>query len=302
LVFRLPYGGPGVEEAALVLASFGSAIVVAAALDRLSIEPRRLLAAISAVAILVLSVGGLLDGRLGLPPGDDNDQLSFASTLAGPGGPGRILMVSVDSDLIPGESRPGPGFWYRTLDGQGTTIDEVWLPEVRSGDQLLDESIDLIASGAELRPGQLLSQFSIDWVVIAGPESPLDQILESQLDLIPTPLLPGSKVYENPGAAPLAAGSLVVPVPEPAGDGELIWARQGAGFGGRPGEVRMGITVNHSPGWRPDAMSEGWHLTVAATDGAAAFAGSGYLAYAPYVAAGLLLAALAFLAWGTARR
>ena len=42
LVARLPLGGPGVEEAALVLASFGSAILVAAALDRLSIEPRRL--------------------------------------------------------------------------------------------------------------------------------------------------------------------------------------------------------------------------------------------------------------------
>lgn len=303
LVFRLPYGGPGVEEAALVLASFGSAIVVAAALDHLSIEPRRLLAAVSAVAILILSVGGLLDGRLGLPAGDENDQLSFASTLAGPGGPGRVLMVSVDSHLIPGESRPGPGFWYRTLDSQGTTIDEVWLPEVRPGDELLDDSIDQIASGAELRPGQLLSQFSIDWVVIAGPESPLDHILESQLDLIPTPLLPGSKVYENPGAAPLAAGSLVKPVPEPPlGDGELIWARQGAGFGGRPGESRIGITVNHSPGWQPDAMSEDWHLTVAATEGAATFAGSGYLAYAPFVAAGLLLAALAFLAWGTARR
>ncbi len=302
LVFRLPYGGPGVEEAALVLASFGSAIVVAAALDHLSIEPRRLLAAVSAVAILILSVGGLVDGRLGLPAGDDNDQLSFASTLAGAGGPGRILMVSVDPNLIPGESWPGPGFWYRTLDGQGTTIDEVWLPEERPGDELLDESIDRIASGAELRPGLVLSQFSIDWVVIAGPESPLDQILESQLDLIPTPLLPESKVYENPGAAPLAAGSLVIPVPEPPlGDGELIWAREGAGFGGRPGSGRIGITVNHSPGWQPDAMSEDWHLTVAANEGAATFSGSGYLAYAPYVAAGLLLAALMFLAWGARR-
>ncbi|MDP9145811.1 MAG: hypothetical protein M3N43_14175, partial [Actinomycetota bacterium] len=215
---------------------------------------------------------------------------------------GRILVVSVDSNLIPGESRPGPGFWYRTLDGQGTTIDEVWLPEVRPGDEELDESIDRIASGAELRPGQLLSQFSIDWVVITGPESPLDQILESQLDLIPTPLLPGSKVYENPGAVPLAAGSLVMPEPEPASDGELIWARQGAGFGGRPGPGRMGISVNYSPGWQPDAISEGWHLTVAATEGAATFSGTGYLAYAPYAAAGLLLAALALLAWGTARR
>ncbi len=89
LLVRLPFGGPGVEEAALVLASFGSAIVVAAALDRLSIDPRRLLASIGAVAMLLLSVAGLINGRLGLPAGDINERLGFASTLAEQASPGR---------------------------------------------------------------------------------------------------------------------------------------------------------------------------------------------------------------------
>ncbi|MGH8948556.1 MAG: hypothetical protein ACRDXF_06805, partial [Acidimicrobiia bacterium] len=100
LLVRLPIGGPGVEEAALVLASFGSAIVVAAALDRLSIEPRRLLASIGAIAMLLISVVGLVNGRLGLPAGDINDRLRFASTLAEQGSPGRVLMMSTDRSLI----------------------------------------------------------------------------------------------------------------------------------------------------------------------------------------------------------
>ncbi len=291
LVVRLPYGGAGIEEAALVLASFGTAIVVSAALDTLSVEPRRLLAAVTAVAILLLSVGTLLDGRLGLPGGDDNDRLSFASTLAGEGGPGRMLIVSVEPGLIPGESRPGPGFWYRTLDGQGTTIDETWLPNERAGDQLLDAAVHRIASGAELRPGLLLSQFAIGWVVIAGQESPLDLILESQLDLVPTPLAGDWRVFENPEAEPLAVS-----------DEGNIWAREGAAFGGVAGAGRIRIAVNHSDGWDPDPGSDGWRATVSAREGTAAFAGGGYLSLVPYASVGLLVLALISLIWGKTRR
>jgi GT2 family glycosyltransferase len=291
LVVRLPYGGPGVEEAALVLASFGSAIVVSAALDSLSLEPRRLLAAATAVVILVLSVGSSLDGRLGLPAGDDNDRLSFASTLAGEGGPGRVLVVSVDPNLIPGEARPGPGFWYRTLDGQGTTMDEVWLPDERLGDQLLDDAIYRIASGAELRPGLLLSEFSIEWVVIAGQESPLDQLLESQLDLIPTPLAGEWKVYENPEAEFLAVG-----------ENALVWNRRGTGFGGEPAPGPMRISVNYSDGWRPEPAIDDWRVTVSATEGTATFSGGGYLSFAPYTVVGLLFLGLVSLIWGKTKR
>ncbi len=291
ILARIPYGGPGVEEAALLLASFGAAIVVAAALDHLSIEPRRLLSALSAVAILALSIGGLLNGRLGLPDGDINDSLGFANTLAGEAGPGRVLVISVDRDLIPGEARPGPGFWYRTLDGTGTTIDEAWLPTARTGDDLLDETIGRIATGAELRPGRLLSQFAIHWVVVAGPESPLDQILQSQLDLVPTPLMTESKVYENPGAMPLAAG-----------EGDLVWAREGSGFAGPVDPGRVSIAINHAGGWEPEPESDGWHLTVGASRGTAMFSGGGYLALSPYVSAGLFLVALVLLGWGKVRR
>jgi GT2 family glycosyltransferase len=288
---RLPYGGPGAEEAALVVASFGSALLVAAALDRLGAEPRRLLASLGAVAILLASALGFLNGRLGLPSGDVNDRLSFASTLAGGPTPGRVLLMSPDRSLVAGEARPGPGVWYRTLDGQGTTLDEVWLPEPQNGDLKLSDAVTRIASGAELRPGALLSEFSIDWVVLDGEETVFDQVLQTQIDLVPTPLASGARVYENPESSPLAA---VVDGPE--------WERLGTGFAGPSSAERVSMRVNHSNGWAPDPIADDWFTTVAAEQGLAEFAATGYLAWAPYVAAGLLAAALALVAWGRARR
>ena len=291
LLVRLPIGGPGVEEAALVLASFGSAILVASALDRLSIEPRRLLASIGAVVMLVLSVAGLANGRLGLPAGDINDRFGFATTLAEQGSPGRVLVISAERSLIPGEARPGPGIWYRTLDGQGTTLDEVWLPEPQSGDVRLAEVIDRIASGADLRPGALLADFAIDWVVVEGAETPLDPILDSQVDLTPTPLITGAKVFENPQSAAIAAV-----------DEDLVWHQEGTGYAGAPSSDPVAIRVNYSHGWAPQPAPNDWYTLVSAGDGQATFTGTGYLSFAPYAAALLLVAAMGLVAWGRARR
>jgi GT2 family glycosyltransferase len=291
LLVRLPFGGPGVEEAALVLASFGSAIVVAAALDRLSIEPRRLLASIGAVAMLLLSVAGLVNGRLGLPAGDINDRLGFASTLAEQASPGRVLVMSTDRSLIPGEARPGPGIWYRVVDGQGTTLDEVWLPEPQPGDLQLANSIDRIASGADLRPGELLAEFAIDWVVVEGTETPLDPILDSQVDLVPTPLVTNADVFENPRVDPLASVE----------DG-VVWQREGTGFAGPASTAPAVLRINYSHGWEPQPELEDWFTTVSGIEGAAVFSATGYLSYAPYAAAVLFVMALGLVSWGRARR
>jgi hypothetical protein len=288
---RVPFGGPGIEEASLVISSFGTGILVAAALDRLGAEPRRLLAALGAAAMLVASSLGLLNGRLGLPAGDLNERLAFASTLASGPSPGRVLIMSPNRGSIPGEARPGPGVWYRTLDGQGTTIDEVWLPDPQMGDIQLDDAITRIASGAELRPGALLSEFSIDWLVLEGAETPFDQVLQSQIDLVPTPLAPGARVYENPESSPMAA----------LADG-TAWGRRGTGFAGPSADGRALLRVSYSQGWDPDPILEDWYVTVAADRGVAEFSATGYLAWAPYVAAGLLAVALGLILWGRVRR
>ena len=291
LLVRLPLGGPGVEEAALVLASFGSAIVVAAALDRLSIEPRRLLASIGAIAMLLVSATGLINGRLGLPAGDINERLGFASTLAEQATPGRVLVMSTDRSLIPGEARPGPGIWYRAVDGHGTTLDEVWLPEPQPGDIQLANAIDRIASGADLRPGELLAEFAIDWVVVEGTETPLDPILDSQVDLVPTPLVTNADVFENPRVDPLAS------VEE-----DVVWHREGTGFAGPVSSGPAVLRVNYSHGWDPQPELEDWFTTVSGMDGTAVFSATGYLSYTPYAAALLFVLALGLVAWGRARR
>jgi GT2 family glycosyltransferase len=291
LALRLPWGGPGVEEALLLAASLGTAIVVAAALDQLHFDPGRAIAISGAVVILVVSLGSVLGGRLGLPDGDDNGRYSFASTLAGDGGPGRLLIVSEDRADLVGESRPGPGFWYRLIGGDGTTLDEVWQPEARGGDRQLSDAIDTIASGAELRPGRLLSQFAVDWVVVEGPEIPLDTVLQAQLDLIPIPLAEGARVYQNSESVPLAAGH-----------DDLIWSRKGAGYGGRIDFGRVDLAVNYSSDWSPEPARSRWWTTVSGSKGEATFSGGGTLALAPLASLLLLIGALISIAVGRARR
>ncbi|MEX2252121.1 MAG: hypothetical protein WD895_08640 [Acidimicrobiia bacterium] len=259
VLIRVPVGGPGVEEALLITASFGTAIVVAAALDRLSFEPRRALAAVAATAVLILSIGSMAGGRLGLPPGDLNDRYAFAETLAGEGGPGRILVVSTDRTMIPGEARSGPGFWYRLMDGSGMTQDEVWLPDRRPGDDELSTAIEQMASGSDLRPGKALAEFSVDWVVIDGPQSYLEDVLAVQLDLVPTPLDPEARVYENLNSVPMAAGP------------GSIWTGDGAGFVGEATSDRIRLSLNDDPRWAPEPQAAEWAVSVAGEDGVARY-------------------------------
>ncbi len=289
LLVRVPVGGPGVEEAALIVSSFGTAIVVSSAFDVLSIDLRRFLASIAAVAVLVLSVGNLANGRLGLPQGDENARLGFALALADESGAGRILIVSADRSLVPGEARPGPGFWYRTIDGGGMTQDEVWLPPPLDGDRALEDAISRISSGTELRPGQILAEFAVEWVVIEGPSISLEEILERQLDLVPTPLASGSRIYENGRVAPLA------------GDGAEPWHRDGTGFAGEPGSGRVRLAVNNDSGWSPEPGEVGWAVTVSAVDGVARFSGERLALLMAYGSVVLFAASLIGIAIGRAR-
>jgi hypothetical protein len=280
VLLHVPVGGPGIEETLLVTASFGSALVVAAALDRPSLEPKRVLAAAAATAVLLLSVGSMADGRLGLPAGDINQQYGFAETLAGEAGPGRVLLLSEERMMLPGEARSGPGLWYRVIDGSGMTQDEVWLPDSRPGDEKLASAIGQMASGSDLRPGESLAEFSIDWVVIEGPETYLDEVLAVQLDLVPTPLDPEARVYENPNAMPMAAGSA------------SVWLRDGAGFAGVATSQRIRLSLNSDPRWSPQPGAADWAVSVAGDDGAGRYRADPMGLSLSIAAVALLVAAL----------
>lgn len=255
--------GPGVEEALLIVASFGAALVVVAGLDAARGAPVSLLVSLLSIVAVVISLTALGDGNLGLAAGEENLELGFSETLAGPGGPGRTLVASTDPGDIPGESRSGPGFWYRVVDGQQITLDQVWLGEPLSRDAELAAAVDAIATGAELRPGQILAPFAVDWVVLRGEEFALDTAFLTQVDLVPTPLDPEARVFENLSAAPLAGG--------PSGD---PWVRDGSGFAGQPANGRVRLSLNHGEGWGPDGREEGGQTSVSATTGVAEYGGA----------------------------
>jgi GT2 family glycosyltransferase len=281
---------PGAQEAVLIVASFGAALVVAAALDGLSRNLLRLVASVAAIVLLVMSANTFLNGRLGLPRGDVNDRLAFAVTLADGPDPGRILYASAERDLVPGEARPGPGFWYRVVDGVGTTHDEVWLPPDRTGDLELARTLTDVASGAELRPGASLGEFAIEWVVLEGPSFVLDDALLAQLDLVRTPLDPESRVFDNRNSVPLA-GTEAAP-----------WTRQGTGFAGTPTDSPIPLAVEYDEGWEPDAVESGWSTLVTGDEGRAWYSTTGIQMLLPFATLGALVGAVASIVLGRRRK
>ncbi len=285
-VLVLPVGGPGVEEALLITASLGAALVASAGLDLLSAEPLRLASIALAAGLIVMSVGtGLANGRNGLPDGDLRDRYGFGEALSQDSEPGRILVVSADRSFVPGDARSGPGFWYRLVDATGMTHDEVWLPERLDGDDALAESMVLVAAGGELRPGAQFAPFAIDWLVIEGPETGLDAALVGQLDLLPTPLVTGARVYENLAREPLAGP----------------WERSGSGFAGEQ-TGRLRLAVNHSDGWQPDPAEADWAVSIDGQGGRADFSGSGSAMALAALGPLTFIAGLVLIAFGRRKR
>ncbi|MGH8945197.1 MAG: glycosyltransferase family 2 protein [Acidimicrobiia bacterium] len=256
---RLGPGGQGIEEALLITSSFGVALVVAGGLNSISLRPQRLAANFAATALLFLSVLAMGNGRLGLPPGDLNQSIEFAAAGVEGKPPARVLIASTEPALIPGADRAGPGFWYRLVDGTGMTHDEVWLPPGREADASLGNALSEIASGGELRAGARLVPYAVEWVVLVGPESPLDRVLSTQLDMVPIPLEEQTRVFQNSNRAPIAATD------------EGAWARSGTGFAGEPGEGRVRLGVTYDDHWRPDPRPASWAVEVSASEGRAEF-------------------------------
>jgi GT2 family glycosyltransferase len=287
LIAYLGLWGPGVEEAALVAGSIGGAIAVGVSLDSFQRKIFPIVSGLAGIALLVVSMATVLGGNLGLPSGDVNDDLSFAETLAEDGSARRILYLSTDRVLVPGEARPGPGVWYRVLDGTGTTFDEVWLSPERPGDEKLAATLTDLAGGGLLRPGEALGEFSIGWIVSNGPLNPIDTALDSQLDIVPLPLESVVRVYESDGAAPLAITD----------SGEL-WFKDGLGFSGDPGSGRVAISSNYTTGWEPSGGAVDWYTSVATSTGSATYGGHVVNIALGYLALATLLGGFALVVWG----
>ncbi|CAN5750682.1 hypothetical protein BH23ACT4_BH23ACT4_04290 [soil metagenome] len=291
VVAMIGAAGPGVEEAALVTASVGTAIVVGVAFDRIKFEVIPMISVLAAFVMLAVSTASIFGGSLGLPEGDRNADLSFAETLVDDGQPRRILYASTDAGMVPGEPRSGPGFWYRVLDGSGTTIDEVWLPPERAGDRQLSAVVNRIASGEVLRPGASLAEFGIGWIVVDGPESPLDSALQSQLDVVPLPFDSVARVYENPNAGPIAVS-----------DTGEVWAKVGTGWTGDVGTGRVALAINYTNGWEPAGGPVGWSSSVSASSGNASYSGHAVNLALGYGSAVMLISGLVMILIGRRSR
>lgn len=274
------------QLAVLVVAAAGTGLVAASALRPRS--ERNVFfwpSVVAGLAVVALSFGGLATGRAGLGPDQWGDRVAFVGLDTH--GVERALLVADNPQDLPGESRPGPGFWYRLIDSEGPTLDQAALGTASGGDAELRAVLGDIVSGGTLEPGRELAPFGIRWVVAVGEVAlDLSGVLDAQVDLQPLPLANDMMVYDN---------TVTMSVAE-TDDGER-WDRAGTGFGGTSSS-RVRLALPGDSRWGPDWQPDGWAGTVSGSTGKATF--SGVPSTRATTLAGLLLLAgsLVALAWG----
>lgn len=258
--------GREVTAAGHLLASLGLALAAAGALE----APRALsasaagtlrrsvcrvgLAAAAAVALLTLPA--LPAGRAGL----DEDRFAepaFAEARSDEYGPYRLLLAG-PAQTLPGEyRRMEDGSAYRLLNG-GASYPQAWLPDPLEGDRRLAGALEYLAEGGERRPGRMLAEYGIRWVVFTG-ETALADALSPQLDMRPLSGL-SHRVLENEADAYRAVTDRGRP-----------WRPVAAGYEGEAGPGRVRLAENADLRWGPDGAQDGWAAEASAAEGRAGF-------------------------------
>ncbi|HEX2152694.1 MAG TPA: hypothetical protein VHL52_01790 [Acidimicrobiia bacterium] len=283
--------GPDVQEALLAVAAVGVGLALGAALrPRPTRTTASWAAAVAGGVVLLISLAGVGGGRAGLPPDAWEHGLQFMTVDAE--GVERALLISPEPDRLPGESRPGPGFWYRLIDTTGPTIDQMVLGPPDEGDVALQAAIEEIATGATLEPGQVLAPFAVRWLVSLEESAELvSPVLDAQLDLNSFPFVEDLLVYENTAVRPVAVTDQGVP-----------WRREGTGFAGTPTDQRVRLAIAGNERWEPDWQQEDWAGTVDGGQGGTAY--SRLSADRVTVLAGvvIVLAGLVLGVWGRSGR
>ena len=285
--------GPEGQVTVLVTAAVGSGLAVAAALRRVGRRRATQWAALAlGAAVAVLSLAGVAGGRAGLPPDAWGDELAFVGLSAD--GVERALLVAPEAAALPGDARPGPGFWYRVVDSQGPTLDSAVLGLPGPGDAALRARLDQLLSGGSLRPGSALGEFGIRWVVAVGESvGVLAPVLDAQVDLVPLPLSERVVVYENEASRSVAAEDA------PEGEGNpVVWSREGSGFAGPAHQGRIRLAIQGDERWGPDWQQDEWAGTVSGVEGMASFAGVLATRLMTLGGSALVVAALGAWAWG----
>lgn len=256
--------GREVTAAGHLLASLGLALAVAGALE----APGALSAAgtlrrsvcrvglAAAAAVALLTLPALPAGRAGL--GEDRfAEPAFVSARSDEYGPYRLLLAG-PSRTLPGEHRRmEDGSAYRLLNGE-PSYPQAWLPDPLEGDRELARTLEYLAEGGEKRPGRMLAEYGIRWVVFTG-ESNLADAFYPQLDMRPLSGL-SYRVLENEAEAYRAATDRGRP-----------WKPVAAGYEGEAGEGRVRLAENADLRWGPDGAQDGWAAEISAAEGRAGF-------------------------------
>lgn len=269
IVSRLDEVGLGREPglAGLAAVAFGSAVVVAAALEgvtRGGYERRsvaRVGIGVSAAAALVVVAAAapiMVGGRLGIPGGTFTDMVDFVAA-AEVGGEARVLLLG-DAPELPGPARLLDGAVYRLVDAPDPHLASVRPVPERAGDAALEAALRSIAMGETQRAGATLAPFGIRWVILTG-ETPFEPVLTRQLDLRP---LNGLSLVTY--VSDVEAGRAVTG----AGD---VWRWTGTRYEGTPlpgGTVTL--AENADARWGPEPWEQAeWANVVDASAGVAAY-------------------------------
>lgn len=278
--------------AAIALAALGTALVVGGAIR---VDPGSSVAAsigqgVAVLASVVVIGAGLplvLDGRAGLPDDGWSDRLEFIGELEGSAGAERVLIVG-NADQIPGDHREGAGYSYRLITGAEPTLDEAWLGATRIGDRSLENTLSQVDAGAGARPGELLAEYAIRWVVVADG-TPMADVLAAQVDLAERSRLEGWSVFENLAARPR--------LEHPSS----TWVMGRTVGTGPATDARVRLADNADPGWSPEWSQADWANEVSASAGTISYVGDPLRRWLAIASVTILVGASALAFWGRRR-
>ncbi|HKX73765.1 MAG TPA: glycosyltransferase [Acidimicrobiia bacterium] len=280
----LPVLPAGLGLAGLLGAALGSGLVVATLFGAGERRWQKVLAAGGMVLLLVPAVLTVGRGRAGLPPDQWSRRLDFVGAISGEGTAGRVLIIGSPGEL-PGATRAAGSIVYRTVDGVRPTLEQAYLPGPRSGDRALQQALAQVAAASSLRPGSVLGEFAISWVVVLPGAITLDDAIDRQVDLAPLLIEANLRPFANRS-----------PTPRAVTDGGTEWQWNGRFYQGPAQSGRLRLADNADPGWGPGWVMEGWANSVSADSGRATFARNSLL-LASAVGGGLSVLVMAVLAW-----
>jgi hypothetical protein len=249
-----------VEVAGQTAAALGIAVLTGAAIEagsrRKGLIGRDVFGVVAgSVAAVGLVVSTLLvagPGRAGLPADHLSDSLQFA--VPQDGTPTRVLMFGTS---LPGTARSLEGLPYRVFVPPYPSSWEGRLNEPRLADEALQALLESLLDGQERRVGASLAEFGIGWVAFTE-SSPLEQLFEAQLDLVPLRSL-DFPVFRNE----VTTGLALTP------DGSE-WEQSGTGYRSGDGAAAPALTIasnaDHRWGPGPWQQVDWWNEVTPATD------------------------------------